>query len=203
MASKSVKFEIASTDGSFKHKVPNAFTLEDDCFNVPNQHLPHRFNKDQEKELLRLNISNVDSQEISVLMGADCATALTCQEFKSIGPNLPYIVKTRFGWSLFGPSNDNADEVGIVGHVHAEGSEDMLHNLVERFWTTESIGTEFTDNKPLSIQDRNALKHLKETTKFVNGHYQVPMLWKESITLGEFKHGETKTKLSYQAIPER
>ena len=114
---------------------------------------------------------------------------MLCQEFKSIGPGLPYIVKTKFGWSLFGSSCESSNhEPVIVGHSRIQDSDNELHCLVEKFWTTEGIGTEFSDKEPLSMQDRDVLLYLKDNSTMVDGHYEVSMLWKPEIKLGDNLH---------------
>ncbi|PFX25687.1 hypothetical protein AWC38_SpisGene9681 [Stylophora pistillata] len=50
---------------------------------------------------------------------------------------------------------------------------------VERFWKIEYYGATRTGDKPLSIEDKRALKIPEDTTTFVNGHYEVGLLWRE------------------------
>ncbi len=62
--------------------------------------------------------------------------------------------------------------------VDAERSDERLLELVEGFWNQE-VGpiTPGTDVAP-SREDEEASKKLDDETVLINGHYQVPMLWK-------------------------
>ena len=51
---------------------------------------------------------------------------------------------------------------------------------IQKFWDTESFGVRHHQQHPSSADDRNAMKKLEENTKHIDGHYQVPMLWKSN-----------------------
>lgn len=51
-------------------------------------------------------------------------------------------------------------------------------NQIGRFWKIEDYGAAKASDKPLSIVDKRALKILEDTTTFIDGHYEVGLLWK-------------------------
>lgn len=51
-------------------------------------------------------------------------------------------------------------------------------DLIERFWKIEDYGKTKPGGKPLSVEDKRALQIIKDTTTFVDGHYEIGLLWK-------------------------
>ena len=58
----------------------------------------------------------------------------------------------------------------------------MLHRLVEDFWKTESFGSACQGQPSRSIEDHRAQTILDSTTRLVDGHYEVGMLWRRDNT---------------------
>ena len=54
-----------------------------------------------------------------------------------------------------------------------------LNNQLESFWKIESFGTIRNDTRPTSVQDKRALKVIKETLTTVDGHYEMGLLRKQ------------------------
>lgn len=62
-----------------------------------------------------------------------------------------------------------------INHCHVM---DDLHEQVERFWLTDSFGSQPLFNKPYSIDDLKAREHLESTLRQTSeGNYEVGMLW--------------------------
>ena len=61
--------------------------------------------------------------------------------------------------------------------------EDDLHQCVQRIWDQECITNPNDGDKAPSIEDNKCYKRLEVESKFVNGKYQVPMLWKKDTIL--------------------
>ena len=58
-------------------------------------------------------------------------------------------------------------------------SNHTLQEQIETFWKTESFGCTHDSRLATSIEHRRALVILNSTTKFVDGHYEVGMLWRD------------------------
>ena len=54
----------------------------------------------------------------------------------------------------------------------------QTEDQIERFWKIEDYRATKASDKPLSIEDWRALKILEDTTTFIDGHYEVGLLWK-------------------------
>lgn len=50
--------------------------------------------------------------------------------------------------------------------------------MIERFWKIEDYGTTKPGGKPLSVEDKRALQIIKDTTTFVDGQYEIGLVWK-------------------------
>ena len=184
---KEVEFELTSMDGQFVCKVSGAYTLEKTNFNVPGQILPPDFGKHERWNYVKgCNIESVSKDKITLLVGADIPNALWSIEVKRGPPGLPFATKTPFGWALIGVlkkfSSDGEKIVKTVGHLKIK-KEKELEQLIEQFWKTETFGTEYDYKTELSIQDQEVIKYLEKETKLIGNHYEVPMLWKQSISL--------------------
>ena len=74
---------------------------------------------------------------------------------------------------------------GDRGNIHCvnltSGFAEDLTQQIERFWQTESFGVAVNLQASRSVEDVKALQVLQEGTYFDNGHYVVPMLWKDSV----------------------
>ena len=182
---KVVSLTISSCDEKFQVKVDTVFSMDEKNFNVPSQQI--NINTENEKRwkfIDGLDISDVDSKDIQLLIGADVPTALLAQEVKIGGPGLPHASKTPFGWALIGV-HEKADAIPskpmTIRHLQAEKIE--LESIVKSFWETESFGTEVSLTKSISIKDKENIALLDDQTHLDNGHYVVPMLWKSPINL--------------------
>lgn len=52
-------------------------------------------------------------------------------------------------------------------------------DLIERFWKLEDHGAVKSGGRPLSIEDKRAMQIIEDTTRLVDGRYEVSMLWKK------------------------
>ena len=80
------------------------------------------------------------------------------------------------GWSLSGL-------LGVKSHRKASMNfisvDRQLNDQVEKFWAVEDDGATKANKKPLSVEDQRAWKIIKDTTRLIDGHYEVDLLWRE------------------------
>ena len=148
---------------------------------MPSQHLPRNFYHGKEwKYLQGLGISDVDAKDIQLLIGADVPMALLASEVKAGRDGQPYATKTPFGWTIWGVL-EGVDHNCFTRtyKIQIKEMDHVLHKKVEQFWTIESFGCQYNHKSPISVQDQKALKYLEESTKLIDGHFTVPMLWKD------------------------
>lgn len=184
--SKIVDLKISSMDDEFSMEIRNVYSIADQMFNVPGQNVP--VNSESKWDYLRgIEFPEVRADQVEILIGADAPAALISKEVRCGEPGLPYASKTPLGWTLVGVYEDNpmASNLLKITHTKVDPCQDELHDLVKNFWETESFGTTVDFKFPISMEEREILKKLDNETSFVNGHYEVPMLWKENICLPE------------------
>ncbi|XP_066927410.1 uncharacterized protein [Clytia hemisphaerica] len=184
--SKIVDIEVSSMDNTFSTKIRNVFSVEKEYFHVPSQKLPDsQSDRDRWDQIKALDISDVDKSKICVLIGADAPRALVTTESINNGPGMPLSTKTPFGWAIVGSYNTSKAEQIYCNHLSIHEIDD-LNRSVQRFWEIESFGTSAGykgKSNPLSIQDTKILNYLKSESKIKDGHYEVPMIWKEDMFL--------------------
>ena len=151
-----------------------------------------------------LNLSDVGSHEVKLLIGANVPKAHLQLDAREGSCNEPIAIQTHLGWCVMGVQDSVASK-SQRAHVNFLSSGnvglDGLVSQVERFWQTESFGVKFDTAKSFSIQDQKALQVLDNRTKFENGHYEVPMLWKlEDVKL---PHNRDMAEKRFQTLSKR
>ena len=177
-------FNFRSTCVSFSVKAGEELGAESLCiakawtrpgvFNCPSfnmselNHMTH---------LRGLNLADVKSHDVKLLIGANVPRAHLQLETRQGSLNDPIAIHTPLGWCVMGGRDsvtNNVVHVNFLSNAH-----DDLNSRVEQFWQTESFGVKNEVSRSLSVQDQRAMQVLEQNTKFVKGHYEVPMLWKD------------------------
>ena len=127
-----------------------------------------------------LNIQDVAPGQVQVLIGISTPRAHIQTEIRVSKEHQPIAVHTALGWTLMG----GAVQEQVEAKINFTVAQDRLLSLqIEQFWSTESLGVAYTDKSSLSIEDRRAQTVLDNTTRLVDGHYEVGMLWRDSTKL--------------------
>ena len=121
-------------------------------------------------------------EKVSLLIGADVPEMFCIKESRKGPRGAPVAIKTLLGWSLLGPSlspsfNTNC-QVNFI-----QKRDNSIEQLVQDMWEADfQRGTSILDT-PNSSEDREAFQKLKSSiTCSDDGHYQLPLLWKEDDT---------------------
>ena len=127
-----------------------------------------------------LGLSDVMPSEVKLLIGANAPRAHLQIECREGLPHEPVAVRTLLGWCILGASDvKRHDEV--QANVNLVLSEEVkLNEQLEKFWATESFGVSVNLKKPTSFEDQRSERIMQSGIKLVDGHYEVPMLWRES-----------------------
>ena len=90
-----------------------------------------------------LEIPEVDSKDVTILLGANMLEAILQREVRRGSPGQPAAVLTAFGWTLTGSVKRLvAPESLHVMFIHTVPSDDyLLHRQVHNWWRTNSFGT--------------------------------------------------------------
>jgi hypothetical protein len=156
--------------------IADAWTM-DGIFNCP----PVRASTVEHLEHLKdLNISNVQPHEVRILIGANIPQAHLQLEVREGRVGEPVAIKTLLGWCIMGvSSNDSRAAHSACVNLTASHFED-LDRQIENFWRTESFGVAVNLKEARSVEDLRAMDTLQKGTQFLDGHFTVPMLWKNS-----------------------
>ena len=178
--SRKVSFAVKATssgnDGSL-YPVSEAWTIPQ--LNLPVQRIT-RSEMQTWLHVADLEIPEVDSKDVTILLGANVLEAILQREVRRGSPGQPAAVLTAFGWTLTGSVKSlvtpESLHVMLIHTVPSEG--DLLHRQVQNWWRTDSFGTKYAQTSPRSLEDKRALQTLQETVKHVGDRYQVGLLWK-------------------------
>ena len=178
--SRKVSFSVkaASNDSAAKSiLIPEAWTAPQ--LNLPKQRITHSVMQTW-PHVADLEIPDVDSEYVTVLLGANVLEAILQREVRRGPPVQPAAVRTAFGWTLTGSVKGFAPPEGLhVMHVQTVPSpDDLLHKQMQNWWRNDSFGTKYEQTSPRSLEDKKALKTLEETVKHVGDRYQAGILWK-------------------------
>ncbi|XP_062556945.1 uncharacterized protein LOC134221776 [Armigeres subalbatus] len=94
-------------------------------------------------------------------------------------PDEPIAVRSKLGWTIYGPSSASGSDSGVIGHHHCEAvSNQELHDLLRsHFKLEESVIS--VALLPESDEDKRAKDILNKTTVRVGDRFETGMLWKE------------------------
>ena len=168
---------------SFKAKVRGLDN--DQCFEIPKvlsiNKIPVKPNTvtPQVRSLSHLqdvSFGSVYGAHVGLLIGADMPELFCNLEVRKGQPGEPIAIHTPLGWSLLGPSTQSSSqtcETFFVSHTTP------VKDMVECLWKTDfEEGTSVIDGLN-SREDRIAYQTMKNSIQLVQGHYQLPLLWKQ------------------------
>jgi len=106
--------------------------------------------------LIDLDIPEVDSEDVTILLGANVLEAILQHDGRGGRPGQPVAIFTAFGWTLAGAVKSIVKPERLhVMHVHRVlNVEESLSKQVEDWWRTESFGTKYEDVTPRSREDK-------------------------------------------------
>ena len=168
-----VSLRVSSLDGSEELTIPQVHARSNLHLSSSNlvteaevQRWPHR--KD-------LPLHHAEIDDVMLLIGQDSPEALMPITTVPGGKGEPYAVRTRLGWTVSGPVSSSSNKVFPASHYISNG--DLLHEKVERFWKLESSGI-YEQERGMSVEDRRVLELWDENVKFSDGHYTLPIPFK-------------------------
>ena len=123
-----------------------------------------------------IEFPKVKHKEVTVLIGSNHADLLIHRESRSGKEGDPIAVKTTLGWTLLGGIKDNQS---LNCNIISSNEIDDLNENVKKFWTIDSYGT-IPKSQILTPDEIKANEILESNSSFVNGHYEVGLLWKET-----------------------
>ena len=174
MDSVSCNLVVSDLDSDSSFSLSNVHSVE----NIPVQ--PNNVSVDAEvcklPHLQDINLKSLPNASVNLLIGAD-VPELFCIYSARRGPRgTPCAIETPLGWSLLGPSlSPSQGSNCTVNFIVKKDATEM----VARMWETEfEPGTSIFDDS-FSKEDRLAHTLMQSEICTIDGHYQLPLLWKE------------------------
>ena len=158
--SRKVSFHVGAIEGpetGVQITVEEAWTIRQ--LNLPRQRVTRTMIQDF-PHLTDLDIPEVDSEDVTILLGANVLEAILQHDVRRGRPGQPVAILTAFGWTLAGSVKSIVKPERLhVMHVHRVlNAEESLSKQVEDWWRTESFGTKYEDVTPRSREDKRALE---------------------------------------------
>jgi hypothetical protein len=137
----------------------------------------------QWSHLADIAVTNVDIDDVTILIGANVPDVQIQLESRIGKPGEPFAVRTVLGWSIFGPTDREKSpqgqrKVGVNAvNVACSDSDNIdIDQQMRQFLDLDSLG--ISEKPGTSVEDRRAWSMLEESTRRIDGRYQVGMLWK-------------------------
>ena len=114
---------------------------------------------------------------MGLLIGSNCPKALEPMEVISSRGGGPYAKRTRLGWCVSAPVQDEAPEelrCSKIKVCETRVKDVSIDMALQEMWRKDFIEKE-SEKKALSREDRIFLEEMKKTIKFSNGHYVLPL----------------------------
>ena len=175
--SNRVSFTLSSADGLREDiQVADAYVLPD--LNQSQRILPEEIDVKQYPHLQDIEFPSVDIKRVSIRVGSNIPYGHIQKEVRVPEDKKKGFYGCRYalGWCVSGPYDVKCRQ-GVGANFVSLGCKP--DDLIERFWNLEDYGAVKSGEKPLSVEDKRALKIIEDTTRLVDGHYEVGLLWKD------------------------
>ena len=195
-----VKFVLESPDGCESIRLSNVYVVD----RIPVQ-MP-RVEVNKYSHLSNIPVF-VAGDNVDVLIGQDHSEALIPLETRVGEKSEPFAVRTLLGWSINGPIGSDRVAKHVVSNFVAL-SDSSLEQSVERLWRLEEEGVN-RDELSWSLDDRRVMDLWDAKHEFVDGHYQLPIPWKDGVDfpnsygLAVSRLGSLKRSLIKKGLLER
>nr|CAH8842548.1 unnamed protein product [Trichobilharzia regenti] len=170
--SSKVDFEVESLTGDYKTRVKSAYTVE--SLPVKRPKTPSNEQMKKWPHLAEIPFLDVECKQVSLLIGTNVPEAHWVLEQRIGKSNQPFASLSVFGWYLLGSGNEYKEATSIFCLEESESVENKLLRMIE---------AEFQDKhsceRSSSEIDKEVLKATDREIRLRNGHYEVPLTWKE------------------------
>ena len=191
-----VNLKIAPVDSQNDRvlNVNSAWAVKD--LTIPLKHTKLSKSVEQCPHLRQVSFPEVERKKISILLGTNIQEVFIPLDVRRGKPNDPIAIKSCLGWSILGgASNVQSRSQGLINLVTAQ--DVSLDKQLEEFWKVESYGTARPESKPLSVEDRRALKLIENSICLRDGHYQMGLLWKDDNPVLPYNRSLAEARLHY------
>ena len=148
-----------------------------DHLNVPEKKMKLQALQEKWPHLSDLELDEVAGNPVTLLLGRDVAELIVPLEIRHGPKGSPVGVRSRIGWTVTGRVPGYIQEQESVCKVHVTTPEEELNETVKTWWRTENFGCRYDNDTQRSVEDGRVMKFLSESTRKVDGRYEVPLIW--------------------------
>ncbi|XP_068692553.1 uncharacterized protein [Montipora foliosa] len=145
--------------------------------NVPQKKVKLRELQEKWPHLSDLELTEFAGTQVTVLLGSDVAELIVPLEIRHGPKGSPVDVHTRICWTVTGRVPGYIQGQQSVCKVHVATPEEELNETVKTWWRTENFGCRYDNDTQRSVEDERVMEFLNESTRKVDGRYEVPLIW--------------------------
>ena len=183
-----VSLSISSMDNSASFSIAEAYSLTQlnlSPISVNISQLKSRWD-----HLVDVDLCETERKEVTMIIGIDVRGAHDVFDIRRAEGELhaPDGILTPFGWIAVGTAGQQVTETRTVnmvniGNIPACDHDLQLHESVDRFWSTEALGTRPMNGPLLSTEDRRAMAMLNQSIQHLGDRYEVGLTWKDPAVI--------------------
>ncbi|XP_055846083.1 uncharacterized protein LOC129912027 [Episyrphus balteatus] len=175
---------VSGVQNNKRHFLKNVYTVKG--LELPVQSIDTSKLKEKYPHLRGLPLTDLVDAKPKILVGLDQAKFLLGHGQRHGKDDEPCALKTLLGWIVYGKSapmiratcaQDVAKPTMRFLFHDAIKTEDELHELVKRHFTTEEFGVMPPKGDLVSKEESRALSIMEGTIKYVNNRYEIGLLW--------------------------
>ncbi|XP_062703686.1 uncharacterized protein LOC134286128 [Aedes albopictus] len=174
--SRRVDVSISSSGTNERFLLRNVHTVQD--LQLPEQKIRFDEVTARFKHLCGLPVADCLGGSPKILIDLKHLHVYAPLESRVGNPGEPIAVRTKLGWTIYGPQGNNSTGTGFAGHHTAVELADLdLQELLRKHFTLEESGL-LVKVLPESNEDRRARMLLEQTTKRVGDRFETGLLWR-------------------------
>ena len=157
------------------YSINNVEVFVVDNIPVSGAHIARQSHVDAYPHLQGIQVVELPVNEVSILIGTDLAYDFAPTDVRKASDDVPVSFLCPFGWVLMGRADGQPDRSAWA--AFASFQDRPLEDRMEEIFRLD-FPEKASEKTALSQDDRRAQEILKDTCQFVNGQYQVGLLWK-------------------------
>ncbi|XP_053699076.1 uncharacterized protein LOC128746050 [Sabethes cyaneus] len=196
---RSKKFDLKLSARGSREMLPLKNVRSVISLKLPSQAMPYEEITDRYSHLKDLPVMSYALEEPRIIIGLDNLHVFAPLETRVGEPGQPIAVRSKLGWTIYGPENCTAAAESFVNvhSVEALSNED-LYEMLRAQYLLEDTGTPC--NAALeSAENLRAREILQTTTTRIGDRFETGLLWREDIR-SEAKNPELQQNVQQQIV---
>ncbi|XP_065093120.1 uncharacterized protein LOC135713814, partial [Ochlerotatus camptorhynchus] len=178
--SQRLQLTLSARGSKERFQIQNVHTVQ--SLNLPRQALRYADVASQYPHLQNLPVVDYTMEPPKILIGLKHIHLFAPLESRVGKPEEPIAVRSKLGWTVYGPQEQQDISTPYVGHHSCAGvSNQELHDILRSHYALEDAGVS-VDLLPESSEDQRARQIMESTTVRIGEsgeRFQTGLLWKE------------------------